>query len=601
VEEASRFYFGKHVQELNLAEASLIAGIPQAPARLSPIAHPEAARRRQQYVLDQLSQKRAQYWDDLPQSAIDAARSAHVELRSTQDVAEAEAAPEAAQIARDILRAQVGDEAARHGGYTIETTLDLSLEIAARKALRAGLIKVDERQKLQAPLAAHKGNDKLPREAELVVGRVYDAAVTGSHDATGTLELDVAGHPGVASIDELSRWNPKNLPAHAFAANGARVRAAVEQLANKPDEPVRARIMPGPQGAVVIIDPRTRDVLALVGGDEATYGFDRASNAIRQPGSTWKPIEYALAIDTRTFTPASVLLDAPEVYDKWKPNNFETWEYAGAVRLREALAQSINLVAVRVVSELTPQKVVDFARKLGIRSELDPSLALALGSSGVRPIELVNAYATFAAGGRFAATRLVKRIVDAQGKEVPLPRRDAPVEVMSPASAYVITSMLTSVVKTGTGKAAAVALKRPAAGKTGTSNRAHDTWFVGYTPEVVAGVWVGYDDLRPLGSKETGANTALPIWLEIVKGMVGDRPPVDFPVPKGVVTARIDAKTGKLAYEGEAEPDALDEVFLEGTAPTEVATPPDVADTDTYLMEQLGGSAPTPPQPSAAH
>ncbi len=588
VEEASRFYFGKHVDELTLAEASLIAGIPQAPTRLSPMLHPEAARRRQLHVLDQLASKRAQYWDDLPASAIDAARNTPVAVRSMDDVAQAEAAPEVAQIARELLRSQVGDDAAQRGGYTIETTIDLGLEIAARKALHAGLVHVDERQKLQAPLVAHKTNERLERATTLVVGHVYDAAVSGSDDASGTLRLDVAGHPGVATISELARYNPKDLPAHTFAVQGARVRASVESLPE--GRPARVRLLLGPQGAVVIIDPRTRDVLALVGGDEAMYGFDRASNAVRQPGSTWKPIEYALAIDTRAFTPASVVLDAPEVFDQWRPNNFETWEYAGPVRLREALAQSINLVAVRVVSELTPQKVVDFAHRLGIRSELDPSLALALGASAVKPVELVNAYATFAAGGRFAPTRLVRRILDPQGHELALPKPDAPAEVMSPASAYVLTNMLTSVLKTGTGKAAAGVLKRPAAGKTGTSNRARDTWFVGYTPEIVAGVWVGFDDLRPLGLHETGATAALPIWLDVIKSAVGDRPPVDFPMPKGVATAKIDPKTGKLAYEN--EPDAIDEVFLEGTVPTEVATPPDVADTGTFLMEQLGGPAP---------
>jgi penicillin-binding protein 1A len=361
-------------------------------------------------------------------------------------------------------------------------------------------------------------------------------------------------------------------------------------------EPAQVRLMLGPQGAVVILDARTRDVLALVGSDEANYGFDRASNAVRQPGSTWKPIEYALAIESRRFTPASVVLDAPEVFDKWRPNNYETWEYTGEVRLREALAQSINLVAVRVVSDLTPQRVVDFAKQLGIRTELDPSLALALGASGVRPLELVNAYATFAAGGRFSPARIVKRIRDAAGKDVALPRREPTRDVLSPASAYVLTSMLTSVVKTGTAKAAGSALKRPIAGKTGTSNKARDAWFVGYTPELVAGVWVGYDDLRPLGRGESGASTALPIWIDAMKTAIGNRPAVDFPMPKGVVTAKIDPKSGKLAYENQA--DAIEEVFLEGTLPIDVATPPDVADTDTFLMEQLGGGQATaPPAP----
>jgi penicillin-binding protein 1A len=236
---------------------------------------------------------------------------------------------------------------------------------------------------------------------------------------------------------------------------------------------------------------------------------------------------------------------------------------------------------------------VELARKLGITSELDPSLALALGASGVKPIELVNAYATFAAGGRFVGSRLVKRIIGPDGKELALPKRAAPVAAIDPASAYVLTNMLTSVVKSGTGKGALV-LKRPIAGKTGTSNRARDTWFVGYTPEMVAGVWVGFDDLRPLGRAETGGNTALPIWIEVMRSALGNRPAVDFPMPHGVVTAKIDPKTGKLAYEN--QPDAIDEVFLEGTVPTDSALAPDTVDTDQFMIEQLGGGT-APPSP----
>jgi penicillin-binding protein 1A len=255
------------------------------------------------------------------------------------------------------------------------------------------------------------------------------------------------------------------------------------------------------------------------------------------------------------------------------------------VRLREALAQSINLVAVRVVSELTPQAVVAFARKLGIQSPLDPSLALALGASGVRPIELVNAYATFAAGGSYLPPRLVRRIQGPDGKTIPTPADPAPQEALSSGGAYLITNLLTSVIQTGTGKAA-LSLKRPIAGKTGTSNRVRDAWFVGFTPELVGGVWVGYDDLRPLGARESGANTALPIWIETMKTALKDRPAVDFPMPGGIVVTKIDPKTGLLAYDN--QPDAIDEVFLEGTAPTEVATPPDVLDTGSFMMEQLG-------------
>jgi penicillin-binding protein 1A len=429
---------------------------------------------------------------------------------------------------------------------------------------------------------------------ELAAGKSYEAVVVSADDARAELTLDISGHRAVAGVGDLGRWNPKRLTASAFAERGAHVQATIDSLGAK-GEPARARLLLGPQGAVVIIDPRTRDVLALVGGDEAEFGFNRAVQAVRQPGSSFKALTYALAIDSGKYTPASLVLDAPEVFDEWKPDNYETWSYAGAVRLRDAVAQSINLVAVRVMSDLTPKRVVEFARSLGITTDLDPSLALALGASGVKPIELVNAYATFAAAGRYAPYRLIRSIKDSHGKKLPLPEREAPRAVMKPESAYVLTSMLQSVVLEGTAKAARK-LGRPAAGKTGTSNNARDAWFVGYTPEIVAGVWVGYDDHRPLGKGESGAKAALPIWMEVIEDALGDRPAVEFPVPNGIERVRIDPKNGLRAYDGMQ--DALEEVFVAGTAPTQTSLPPDVVDTGGFVMEQLGGVGPPPAPPN---
>lgn len=584
VEEASSLYFDKHVEDLTLAEASMIAGIAQSPTRLTPITHPEAARKRQLYVLSQLAAKRARYWDDLPLEDIERARAEPVTLRIHDG--SAHSAPEVATLSKSALKEIVGDEALKLGGYTFTSSVDLDLQETARDALRRGLQEIDARQGLQAPLRAPKKKVKLPRVSTLSAGRQYDAIVTGVALDANELLLDVGGHKARASIPELARFNPKQLPAAQFAEPGAQVRVTVV-TPDSTEEAALVRPMLGPQGAVVMIDPRTREVLALVGGDEAIYGWNRATQAVRQPGSTWKPIEFALALENRAFTPASLVLDAPEVYDEWKPNNYETWRFTGAVRLREALAQSINLVAVRVVSEITPRAVVDFARRLGIQSELEPSLALALGASAVKPIELVNAYATFAAGGRYQAPRFVKQVQSPAGTAIALPNEAAPEQVMTPAGAYLITNMMMSVVEEGTGKSAKV-LGRPIAGKTGTSNRVRDAWFVGFTPELVTGVWVGFDDHRPLGRRESGGHTALPIWVDIMKAALAGRPAVEFPMPAGIVSARIDPKSGKLAYDN--QPDAIDEVFLEGTEPTEVASPPDLLDSGSYMMEQLGSA-----------
>ncbi|AKF05326.1 penicillin-binding protein 1A [Sandaracinus amylolyticus] len=599
VQEASQFYFGKDVSELTLAEASLLAGIPQSPTHLSPRTHPEASRRRQRFVLDQLERKREEYWPDLTVEDIRAAREAHVELAPLPE--SRQSAPEIMDVARRVLTERVGEEAAQRGGYVVHTSVDRELQLATREALRTGLRAIDQRSGMRPPIrrARVRRGERMPeidRAPELRVGGTYDAVVTSRDDETGTIALEVAGHPATARIADLARWNPEELPPSRFVDEGARLRASIVALAEEGVEGARARarLELGPQGAVVLIDPRSREVLALVGGYEAESGFDRARLAQRQPGSTFKPFVYALGIRSRRYTPASIVIDAPGVYDQWMPQNFETWSFAGEMRLRDALANSVNQVAVRLIEDLTPAEVVSFAQHLGVTSELDPSLALALGASEVRPIELANAYATFAAGGRWAAPRVVTRIVGPDGRDVPLPETEPPRDVLTQAEAYVVTSMLTSVVQSGTAQAAQ-RLRRPIAGKTGTSNEARDAWFAGYSADLVAVVWVGYDDHRSLGRRESGARAALPIWMEVMRVAEEGRPVIDFPVPSGVVTVRIDPRSGQLAYEGQQ--DAIDEVFLEGTAPSEVAREAGVLDPSAFLMEQFGGGdAPAPEQ-----
>ncbi len=583
VQEAAQYYFGKNAEELTLAEATLIAGIPQSPTRLNPRRHPEAARRRQLYVLRQLEAKRDEYWPDVSLEEIEAARETALEL---PDLPSSQGdAPEVMQLAREALRAQVGSDAYLRGGFTVHTSIDLTLQAATREALRGGLEAIDARHEYRGPLRARRRSRDLPEEPNLRLGRTYLARVTSRNNAERSLTVDVGGSPATVSLEDAARYNPSGLSAEAFAPEGALARVSILRLAEEEGEVAEARLELGPQAAAVVIDPRTRDVLAIVGGYENSAGFNRALQAVRQPGSTFKPFVYGLGIQSRRFTPATLVIDAPAVYDQWQPQNFETWRHRGPIRLRDALAGSVNVVAVRVMEEVEPTAVAAFAQRLGITTELDPSLSLALGASGVRPIEMVNAYATFAAGGRWAPSRLITRI-EGPGGDVPLPAAEAPRDVMTPAEAYVLTNMLTSVVQDGTARRAR-ALGRPAAGKTGTSNEARDAWFVGYTPTVVSGVWVGFDDRRPLGRNESGGRAALPIWLEVMRA-ANSGPPVDFPMPSGVVTASIDPATGLLAYPGMEG--SLEEVFLEGSVPTEQARRPEVAAPNDYLLEQFGGS-----------
>jgi penicillin-binding protein 1A len=584
IQEAAQYYFAKNARDLTLAEAAMLAGIPQAPARLSPRANPEAAKRRQGYVLSQLQAKREVYWPDLSEAAIAAARKAKVE-----PVALAEgsgSAPEVLTIAKRALRAAVGDEALGTGGYEVHTTIDLALQKKAREALQRGLRAVDERQGYLGPFrrANRRRGPKATKPTDsLRMGRTYVARVTGTDEDDGKVLLDVAGHPAVLRMRDVARFNPERRSASAFAKREDLLPVSITQF-GADEVPAMARLERGPEGAVVVIEPRSRAVLALVGGFAAVSGFNRATQAIRQPGSAFKPIVYARAIQSRRFTAASLVVDAPAVYDEWKPRNYEQWNYQGAVRLREALARSINMVAIRVVEEVGVQDVAQFARQVGITTKLEEDMALALGASGVRPIELANAYATFAAGGRWAPTRIVSRIVAPGGAQVPIAASEPARDVMSPDEAYVVTSMLRSVVTEGTGTPAQ-RLERAVVGKTGTSNEARDAWFVGYSPSVVAGVWVGFDDQRSLGKRETGTRTALPVWIDVMAAADQTPKETNFAMPSGVIRARIDPASGLLAYDGQQ--DAFEEVFLSGTAPTEVARSPDVADPNLFLMEQF--------------
>jgi penicillin-binding protein 1A len=344
---------------------------------------------------------------------------------------------------------------------------------------------------------------------------------------------------------------------------------------------------PEAQAALLAVDLANDDVLALVGGyDFAESELDRATQSLRQPGSAFKPIVYAAAL-SHGMTPASIVMDSPVVYENFRPENYGR-KFLGSLTLTEALARSVNNAAVHVLEEIGIQSALDMAQRLGIRSKLEPGLALALGASSVSLLELTRAYAVLGSGGRRVEPRMVLRVRDREGKvlleDLPLDEAAAtPVEAaaagevaaqlpegfaLSPAEAFVATSLLRAPIEhpAGTGHAAA-ALGRPLAGKTGTTNDHTDAWFVGYSPEIATGVWVGFDQNRLLGKGETGGRAALPIWLDFMRPALADRPPRDFAAPPGVVFARIDAKTGNLA--SPASESTLLQAFLEGSVPVE--------------------------------
>jgi penicillin-binding protein 1A len=613
IQEAARFYFGKDVSQLDVGEAAVLASLPKEPEKLgsalvsmrtSTKVTPTMlyAKDRQKYVLNQLvemgklSPLDAQKWKD-----------AKIQIIS-KPFPELGASPEWIDLVRKELVAEKGETAIDAGG-TVRTTMQPDLQEDAQRALQAGLRNLDKRHGIGHPVRSVKG-DKVEAElAKLAKKRgatdapkpkdVYEALVTAVHDDDSELEVDLGKWPATIKLggDDDKRYNDDGKkPSERFkigdvvdvivpAAPASKKAADDDDDAEQPAKLAHgSRLVtfaPGAQGAVVIMDVKTRKVRALVGGyTSRVAGFDRATMAKRQPGSSFKPIVYTAAYERAAIskchandptqklvcaTPASIVNDAPEVFDLWRPKNFETGEYLGPVRLREALAKSINTVSIRITYDLKPETVVGMAHRLGIKSDLPNEMSLALGAGEVTPLELVNAYATLAAGGVHAEPRFIDAF---DGKATTAAPGD---QAIPPEVAYVITDTMRSVVTEGTAAAIGAKLKMPIAGKTGTSNEARDTWFIGMTPDYVIGVWIGYDDNRPMPG-EQGAKVAAPVFLDIAKQM--NLPGKAFPRPPHVVEATIDRQTGLLAPEGAPKGTTLSEVFVEGTQPTEVAPKP---------------------------
>ena len=388
----------------------------------------------------------------------------------------------------------------------------------------------------------------------------------------------------------VGKWTPAPKKMSDVLAVGDLVRVRLTDLTPAP-QPLGATLyqVPQVQAALVSIDPATRKVVALSGGyDFSRSPFNRATQAHRQPGSSFKPFVYGAALLSQKFTPISIMNDAPDpirdpyTHKVWKPQNYERDGFDGPMTLRKALAESKNTISVRLVEALTPQAVIDFAKRAGIHSEMPENFTLALGTGEVSPLEIANAYATLDSLGKYSDPVLLPQVTDASGKVLEA-HAAAFEETVPPAIAYLVTSMMESVINDpgGTGGQARE-LNRPAAAKTGTASEFRDAWFIGYTPDLVTAVWVGFDDHSSLGNGETGAKAALPIWLSYMKAAEAGLPVRDFEIPPGVTVVRIDPASGLLA--GNAVP-GHPEPFLDGTAPTAQAPAPNQVREDSFFLQ----------------
>jgi penicillin-binding protein 1A len=611
VEAAAQNYFGKSVGELTLAECAMLAGLPQAPSRYSPFRRPEQARQRQLYVLTRMVEDGA-----ISTAEAAEARDVVLDVKARRNIY-IEEVPFYAEHVRRTIEARYGTEALYTQGLRIFTAVDIELQKAAEQEVLKGLIELDRRQGYRGPLKTLRPDEVegFSREVQAELdqrppadGLVTRGVVVRVNDTARTATVRVGDRQGVIALADME-WARKpdpdvhhskakiRRPGEALKA-GDVILVEIKEAGPGPDEPWRLALAQDPavQGALICMETETGLVKALVGGrDFLETQFNRALQSRRQPGSAFKPIIYAAALDRtfqdprKAFTPATMIIDSAVVFEDkerdhtWKPKNYRETFY-GPTLMREALAQSRNVVTVKLLQDIGVHYTIDYARRLGITSELAPNLALALGASGVSLLELTRAYSVFANQGYLVEPVFVTKVVDRNG-QVLEEAHPEPAQAIGQDTAYLMTSMLESVIQNGTGQKAK-ALDRPAAGKTGTTNDTYDAWFIGYTRDYVAGAWVGFDEERPLGKNETGAAAALPVWLGFMQRAHADVPVRVFEAPEGIVFARIDAETGLLPV-----PESLKtifECFKEGTVPADYSKRPgEVLEAEDFLKKDL--------------
>lgn len=621
IKAASKTYYHKELDELTLAEAAMLAGLPKAPSRYSPVANYDAARQRQRYVLDQMV--RAGF------VTREAGRAAlHEEIKvypnSTDKIYYAPYYVTEVRRRFSELWEQYDIDS---DGLEIHTALDLEADRLAQKAVKKGLREVDKRRGWRGPIATITDSDKqefMIRFKDRVAKKIkaeelYPAMVTAIRGTA--VDVDLGYHQGSIDLKE-AKWATKFLIQNEQDILDEEVRwIKPEQEINIGDvievsgvfkkdkeQPLAAPELSGfildqiPQveGALVILDPHSGKVVSTIGGYDYTRSqFNRATQGKRQPGSSFKPVIYLAAVDEFGYTPSTVVYDEPRTFkvgtDYWTPANYDR-DFLGPITLRTALQKSRNLVSADIISRIGVDAAIRYARKMGIRSPLGRNLSLSLGSSEVSPLEITRAYGVFAARGVLFDSVFVTRVVDREGniiysyEDSKLSRAE---EVISEKSAFVMANMMKGVVEYGTGYRVK-AIGRPVAGKTGTSNDQMDGWFVGYTPEWACGAWVGFDQKKTIGKKETGGQVAAPIWLYFMEEFLNYRDeikyqqlveeakeeasrlgiehrtpeklkPLDFPVPEGVDPYLVNKQTGLLT--DNSDPRAFTEYFINGTEP----------------------------------
>ncbi len=585
IEAAARSYFAKHAKDLTIAESAMLAGLPQAPSRYNPYRNWEQAKLRQRYVLQQL---RNLQW--ITPEQYEEAMAEEIELKAMPDPSWGVGAYYLEEVRRWLIE-EFGEEAVYHAGLTVTTPCDLKHQEAAEKSVRRGLLNSAKRRGWTGPEANVSPADAAiileegPQDTENLLEKSDPFKAYVDKVQKDTVYVRFGKFKGIIPIKNL--WwvrepdikkshedVPNPTDARKILKKGDVVWATVDKSPEKPEGTwvLDLERMPEVEGALVSVEPKNGEVVALVGGYSFHKSqFNRATQAKRQPGSAFKPVVYSTAIDSG-LTPASMLLDAPIVYADdekgklWRPENFEG-TYEGPTLLRTALVKSKNLVTIRVAQKIGIRRIIDRAKALGLEADFPEDLSVALGSGVVTLYNLCEAYTAFARDGSYIKPRTVLSVKSAWGEEMYKSEPET-VDAISPQTAYIMATLMKHVVQNGTGWRAKV-LGRPVAGKTGTSNMEQDAWYMGYSPYLLTGVFVGFDQLTPMGKWETGSRAASPIWVMYRKAVEDDYPYEDFPQPPGIVMVRVDGDSGKLA-----SPSSKRDYFLPfkaGTEPTEMA------------------------------
>ena len=611
IEAAAQVYYGKSIRDLNLAQMAMVAGLPKAPSAFNPLANPQRAKERRDWILGRMYRlgkiDETRYQQALAEDVDATYHGSSPELD----------APYIAEMARAEMVGRFGS-AAYTDGFRVYTTVTSNRQIAANQALANGLMEYDRRHGYRGPEGHLKTNDRDDWLKELgnyrTQGDLIPAVVSDVSKDTITVLLRDGGEQSVSW--ESMKWARPHLNTNSL---GPQPKAPSDVV--KPGDVIRVQVtgetvrfaqVPQAQGALVSLDPADGSIEALSGGFSfGQSNYNRAIQAKRQPGSSFKPFIYSAALDAG-FTPATLVNDSPIVFVEqgqdrvWRPKN-DNNTFLGPIRLREALYKSRNLVSIRLLQTLGIPHTLDYIKRFGFKSEdLPPNLSLALGTATLTPMEIATGWTAFANGGYKIEPYLIERIEDRDAKviftanparvpertpanpdllnedafgaltyaqnDTALDRGSALAtehryaeQIIDERTAYIMTSMLQDVIKRGTGRAALSMSRNDLAGKTGTTNESKDSWFSGYNADIVTTVWAGFDQPQSLGRREYGGTVALPIWMKYMSAVLDGTPEHAPAEPAGILTLRIDPKSGRAAAPG--TPDAYFEIFRSEDSP----------------------------------